>query len=213
MIKNLIGLKFGKLIVVDFVGINKNGRRLWKCNCECGNTTNVSGSLLVNGTTSSCGCLIGKKYKNVDVVKEAIEEPFGKSRTSLYKVWTSMKNRCNNPNNSNYSRYGERGIKVCDEWENNYEIFKRWALTNGYDNDLSIDRIDNEGNYEPNNCRWVNMKEQSNNTRRNRQVTYKGMTKNLIEWAEYYNIPYNNLTAYISRGSTPIEALDYYLSK
>ena len=116
-----------------------------------------------------------------------------------------MKARCYNSNQWNYQYYGGRGIKVCDEWKNNYNSFYNWALENGYQDNLSIDRIDTNGNYEPSNCRWVTDKEQKNNTRRNHYITYKGKTQSMSKWAEEINISYTTLRSRINTNKWSIE--------
>lgn len=112
--------------------------------------------------------------------------------TRLHHIWVNMRYRCNNPNCSHYNRYGGRGIKVCDEW-NEYLVFKKWAMANGYDDSKSIDRIDNNGNYEPNNCRWATMKTQNNNRSSNNNITYNGETHTVAEWACIVGINENTL--------------------
>jgi hypothetical protein len=115
-----------------------------------------------------------------------------KSKTRLYIIWNGMKGRCyRNKNRDNYKFYGEHGIKVCDEWLNSFESFRDWALSNGYRDNLTIDRIKSDGNYEPNNCQWKTMKEQSNNTKKNILITFCNETKTASQWAEIYKIPAN----------------------
>lgn len=126
-------------------------------------------------------------------------------RDRLNVIYSHMKARCYNKNRWNYQYYGARGIKVCDEWKNDYQKFKKWSLENGYQNNLSIDRIDTNGNYEPSNCRWVTDKEQKNNTRRNHYITYKGKTQSMSKWAEELNISYTVLRARINRSKCAIE--------
>ena len=116
---------------------------------------------------------------------------FGKTR--LYHIWKNMKQRCDNTNSHKYYIYGARGITVCDEWKNDFMIFYNWSMNNGYKDNLSIDRIDNEKGYNPENCRWVNNKTQANNRRNNILITYDGVTNNLKQWSEVLNIPYSTL--------------------
>lgn len=118
---------------------------------------------------------------------------FFKSETPLYHIWEGMKSRCFNSNAKNYGFYGGRGITVCEEWANSFEVFHKWALENGYENDLTIDRIDNNGNYCPENCRWVTRQVQQRNLRSNVSITYGNRTMCVAEWAECFNIPYNVL--------------------
>jgi hypothetical protein len=108
--------------------------------------------------------------------------------TKLYRVWCSMKERCNNPNNKSYSRYGGRGITICEDWMLSFEKFNEWAINNGYSENLTIDRKNNNGNYEPSNCRWITISEQNRNYSRNHLITYKGQTKCLSDWADSFGI-------------------------
>lgn len=158
-INNLVGKQFGRLTVIKYDGSNKNGRALWLCQCDCGNTKTILGSSLLNGSTLSCGC-----YNKELVKKTNIKH--NKSYSKLYKVWQGMKTRCYNKNFIYYCNYGGRGITICKEWLNDFEIFYKWAISNGYKEGLTIDRINNDGNYEPNNCRWITRAEQNRNQRK-----------------------------------------------
>lgn len=176
-IENLIGQKFGRLTIVDVAGRNKYGAVLYSCVCECGQIIKARKHSLTSGHTRSCGCLQKENF-----IKH------GDSYTRLYGIWRDMKYRCNNIGFASYHRYGGRGIKVCDDWENDYVKFKNWALTNGYDDNLTIDRIDVDGNYEPSNCRWVTRKEQANNRYTNRFIELNGEIKSLKQWSEQTGI-------------------------
>ena len=171
MKSNLIGLSFGKLTVISYEGIKeyKCGRKdnLWKCRCECGNEIILTQSYIKTGK-ASCGCVKREKARKQMTIH-------GQHDSKLYNVWNTMKNRCLNPNVKCYNRYGGRGITICEEWKI-FTNFMKWAYANGYkdNHDLSIDRIDNNGNYEPNNCRWVTLSIQANNKRNNHKVIYKG---------------------------------------
>ena len=171
-------MKFGRLTVLKEDGKSNDGHKRWLCRCECGNLVSVIGRDLrkVNGTRS-CGCLRS-------IVAREKQTTHGKTKSRIFKVWSAMKSRCYNSHNHAYKNYGGRGIKVCEEWINSFEAFDKWAMANGYQEDLTIDRIDNNGNYEPSNCRWATAKEQCNNTRVNVYYTHNGKTQSMKMWAE-----------------------------
>ena len=127
------------------------------------------------------------------------------TKNRLYRIWADMKRRCKNPDRPCYKDYGGRGIRVCQEWENSFDSFREWALNNGYSDDLSIDRIDNDGNYEPSNCRWATPKEQANNKRNNFYISYKGETRTLTEWCEVFGLDRNIVAMRIYRDNIPFE--------
>lgn len=124
----------------------------------------------------------------------------GNNRCRLYNTWLNIKQRCNNPTNTRYKNYGGRGIKVCEEWANNFISFKNWAIKNNYNDNLTIDRIDVNGNYEPSNCRWISNKTQQNNRTNNRIIEFNGEKKTLKEWSETLNIKYNTLQKRLNKG-------------
>lgn len=171
--RDLTGQCFGRLIVKRLAYIKKTA--YWECVCKCGKTHIVCGTSLTRGSTKSCGCLHDEKAK-----ERATKH--GKTHTDLYYVWQAMRKRCFDKNDKSYYNYGARGISVCDKWAKNYVNFQTWALKSGYKKGLSIDRIDNNGNYCPNNCRWATRNQQNNNTRRTKKITYQGKTKTLTEW-------------------------------
>lgn len=182
--KDLSGKKFGHLTVIAQHG-KKDNRIIWKCLCECGKTAYVDTHSLTTGNTKSCGC---KKYGGRRTHGEAA------SQTRLYRIWAAMKSRCNNKNNIGFHRYGGKGIRVCDEW-NTFEVFRDWAMSNGYSDELTIDRIDSNGDYVPENCRWVSYKVQSNNTSRNHYVTAFGDTKTISQWSDRFGVPERTIAA------------------
>lgn len=199
--KDLTGQRFGKLVAVKSVYDRDKKVTLWECKCDCGNTCFVRANRLAHERTKSCGCLRidSNKQKNTT---------HGMSKTNIYYAWHSMKARCYNPTDHNYSRYGNRGITVCDEWRNSFESFLRWATSNGYHEGLTLDRIDNDGNYCPNNCRWVTTSVQNNNRSVSINITYNGKTQNLSEWCKELNLPYMRIWERIcSYGFTFEEAI------
>lgn len=165
---NISGNKFGKLTAKKPVGKNKKGQIIWLCKCDCGKMCEIPSSSLVSGNSKSCGC---SRRKNGEIHNHR-----------LYNIWRGMKNRCYNSSHMAYENYGGRGIEICEEWKNDFQTFYKWAVENGYSDNLTIDRINNDGNYEPNNCRWITQKEQCNNTRRNIYVTCDGKTNTISEW-------------------------------
>lgn len=193
-LKDMTGRKFGRLTVLRFSHmIGKHS--YWVCRCECGNSHTTRSDSLKSGAVKSCGCL----NQEAKVIKH------GLSRTKIYHVWAAMKNRCTNPNDRNYHHYGGRGIQICDDWLNNFETFYKWAISNGYREGLEIDRIDNEGNYEPGNCKWVSRKDQCNNRRVNRKITFNGKTQTITQWAKETGINENTLYARIVRFNWTLE--------
>lgn len=163
MKKEMLGQRFGKLTVIGEDCSSKKGLAMWTCQCDCGNITKpVSGYNLRSGQTKSCGCLISESVSMA-------HKKHGKCNTKLYYVWRSMKNRCYYEKHKNYKNYGGRGITVCEEWKNNFEAFHSYVsqLPHFGEEGRSLDRIDNDGNYEPGNVRWATMKEQLANRRIN----------------------------------------------
>lgn len=161
---DLTGQRFGRLTVLHFDHNDGHGCAMWKCICDCGRETIVAAGNLRSGSVKSCGCL------KMDLLKSHFCK-HGRYKERLYQVWASIKTRCYNTHDPNFKLYGSRGISMCDEWRHDYAAFRDWAMANGYDPDAprgqcTIDRIDNDGNYEPSNCRWVSMAVQAQNKRK-----------------------------------------------
>ena len=180
---DLTGQRFGRLLVISRA--ESKDRPRWNCECDCGNKVVLPTESLLGGT-KSCGCYRREWSREIHT-KHGGSKRSGRER--LYSVWNMMKQRCTDPNNKAYKNYGGRGITVCKEWCDSYEKFREWALENGYDKDAAhgkstIDRIDNEKGYSPDNCRFVDAKTQARNTRTNRFIEYNGETKTLAEWGE-----------------------------
>ncbi len=197
--KDLRGQKFGKLTVLCRLYNTKGHKTYWMCVCECGNLAEVRSDSLYNGHTKGCGCL-NHEPKNTH---------HGKYCTRLYRVYYNIKKRCyNHKDENNYNYYGERGITMCDEWRNDFMSFYNWAMNNGYSDNLTIDRIDVDGNYEPSNCRWITMKQQGRNKRNNKVYTIKGNTRCLSEWCEILGLKYQCVWKRLNRGWSIEKALE-----
>lgn len=178
---DLTGKRYGELVVVKRSENTSKGLATWECKCDCGKTTIVRGSSLRNSTVKSCGC---RRFR----IKPTLQH--GMSHTKLYYVWNNIKRRCYEKTNPAYKNYGGRGIKMCDSWKNSFESFGEWALNNGYSDSLTIERVDVNGNYCPENCTWIPRNKQQNNRTSCLFYTYNGETKNLMEWCNYFNMPY-----------------------
>lgn len=189
--KDISGRKFGKLTALYRLH-NTKGRTKWLCVCDCGNLVETSYDALTNGNKKSCTTKIkGKKLVN----------------ERLYNIYRGIKARLYNTHRPRYKDYGGRGIAMCDEWLK-YDNFKNWAIANGYNDNLTIDRIDNNGNYNPDNCRWVDMKQQARNRRSNYNYTLNGVTHCLMEWCEIYNIKYKKVYKRLKCGWSIERALE-----
>ena len=191
--KDMTGEKYGNLVVLergeDYIYSDNRRTTQWLCQCGCGNTLLVSRSALISGNTKSCGC------KN-----HCYDKIHGQCGTKLYHIWQSMKARCYYKKHPEYHNYGGRGIKICDEWKNDFKSFYDWAIKNGYKDGLTIDRIDVNGNYEYSNCRWATRKEQSNNRRNNHIIEFIGEKHTIAEWSEITGINEKTLYSRIRNG-------------
>lgn len=191
---SIIGKRYGRLVVLSLDHKTKRGNTYWLCQCDCGNKVVVYRGGLTSGDTTSCGCY-HKEHANEYGYKH------GLSCIPLYTTWAGMKARCKNKNAHNYERYGMRGIQVCEEWDNDFASFYNWAINNGYSSELTLDRIDNNENYAPENCRWVDRVTQQNNTRRNHKITYNGITHTLAEWSRILNVNSETLRGHVNKGN------------
>lgn len=202
--EDLTGKRFGRLVVLERKGTNKHGNSMWLCKCDCGNKKIITAGYLKKGSTQSCGC-----YQKE--INKTINKTHGMSNTRIYRIYTSMKNRCyNEKDKKHFEHYGKRGIKMCDEWlgENGFINFMEWSLSHGYTNELTIDRIDVDGNYEPSNCRWADNKTQQNNTTNNHYLTINGVKKTITEWAEENGVnPFTAVSRINKWNWNPIKAV------
>lgn len=199
--EDLTGRRFGRLTVIEETDERRSGSVVWLCKCDCGTYKRVSTHCLKSGGTQSCGCY------NREIITT-----HGESKTRLYRTWQGIKDRCTKPSCPEYENYGKRGIKMCDEWLNSFEAFRDWSKANGFVEDAkrgkcTIDRIDVNGDYDPSNCRWVDMKVQCRNRRNNAVIECDGGSHCLSEWAEILNAPYSMLVSRYRRGWSPYEII------
>lgn len=167
-IRDISGMRFGRLIAIKRVGADEHRRSLWMCVCDCGKETVATLAALNTGHRTSCGCAISEWRKSGFNKKHGLAFDENGKMTRLYSIWHGMKTRCANRNAAGYRYYGGKGISVCDEWVNDYKAFYEWSMRHGYQDGLTIDRMDGDKDYSPENCRWVTMKEQQNNKCNNR---------------------------------------------
>ena len=195
-VNDLTGRTFGRLKVLKRDKQDKYYNIFWLCECQCGVKSNT-GFRFKSGATQSCGCLnrelSGKRIGNLSRTHGYA------NKERLYEIWKNMKYRCYNENDNRFKHYGGKGVKVCNEWKDDYLSFRNWSMTSGYNDNLSIDRINNDGDYKPSNCRWVDNKTQANNQSRNRILTYKGKSKTMSEWADYLGLTYGAMNHRVQR--------------
>lgn len=201
--QDLRGKRFGRLVALEPCGRDKQGYVIWRCKCDCGNIKEASTKNLGNGT-ASCGCYSKELHS-------AMLKTHGGAKSRLYRMYRTMFGRCTNPNAHEYENYGGRGITVCDEWSD-FAPFREWALANGYDENAkrgqcTLDRIDPNKGYSPDNCRFVNMKTQQRNRRNNVLITYNGETHCMSEWAEKAGVRYGTFLKRIYAGWSMDRAL------
>ncbi len=204
---DMTGERVGRLVVIRRAE-SRGKSTYWLCRCECGVEKDMAASSLRTGTTVSCGC---HRREQSSRMMTAMSLKHGGSRTSLYTRWREMRYRCRNKNATAYPSYGGRGISVCPEWEE-FSVFQDWALANGYHEGLTLDRKDNDGNYEPGNCRWVDMRAQSNNRRSNRFITHNGLTMTPAQWARKLGINRSAVYSRIRAGLPDEEVLSLVIS-
>lgn len=197
---DLTGQRFGRLYVLHEAGRSDSGKVLWRCRCDCGNEKNTVGGDLRSGRTTSCGC-----YHQEVVTGQATVH--GARFSRLYRIWCAMKYRCDSPSANKYADYGGRGIKVCAEWEHSFSAFQRWAMENGYSDELSIDRIDGDAGYSPENCRWADAVTQARNKRSNRNLIFQGKKQSVAAWADETGIPSKTIYRRLDAGWTVERAL------
>lgn len=197
---DLVGHRFGRLVVIKPMGHNSKGRALWLCKCDCGNERIINVECLKYGYSKSCGCLRAEGNS---------KRTHGLSFSRLWRIHSQMKVRCYDKKSDAYKNYGARGITICDEWlgENGLKNFSEWAYSNGYSEKLTIDRKDNSKGYSPDNCRWTDRKTQNRNRRTNHFITYQGESKTIAEWSEVTGIKYHTLKCRIKAGWNVEDAL------
>lgn len=208
--KDLTNKNFGEWLVLyrDEDHVTPKGFKFtaWRCRCSCGTERTVLANALLSGRSTSCGCVHNAKQRNVARNNFTTH---GESKSRLYKIWLGMKKRCYNQNSTNYKNYGNRGISVCDEWLEDYPKFKDWSLSHGYSDELTIDRINVNLGYCPENCRWVDLIAQANNRRNSRFYTIDGISKTIRGWADEYGIHNRRLYEHIHKGEDIAEAIKY----
>ena len=197
-IRDLTGQRFGRTVVKEFAYKNSHGLSCWRCVCDCGKEHIACGTTLTRGHTRSCGCL------HDELARKRATKHNG-CKTKLYTIWQAMRRRCFDIHSKSYSDYGARGITVCKEWATSYKCFRDWAFNNGYEDGLTIDRINNNGNYCASNCRWATRAQQNDNTRRTIKIKYKNKTQTLTEWCNELGLRRDTIYARIYSYGWPIE--------
>lgn len=209
-IVDLTGQRFGRLTVLEITNKKKYGKILWHCKCDCGNTKEATNSSLKCGDVKSCGCL-QKDTRRINAKNIKTKTKHGMCEKRLYRIYHNMISRCYRKCTNGYENYGGRGIKVCEQWlgEKGFINFMNWSLSNGYNDELTIDRIDSNGNYEPNNCRWATRKDQCNNRRNNIILEYKDKKYSVSKWSEITGIKKTVIYQRLRKGFSVGKALGY----
>ena len=208
---DLVGCHFGRLTVIEKTNQKKYGKTLWRCLCECGNLKYATSSGLKSGDVKSCGCMQKEtQLKNLDKYRKH-NIKHGMSNSRLYRIYYDMTSRCYRKSINGYENYGGRGIRVCNEWigEFGFINFMKWAIENGYNDSLTIDRVDSNSDYAPCNCRWATRKEQANNTRATIFLEYGGERHTISEWSELTGIGRNIIYSKFKKGISVGRALGY----
>ena len=200
---DLTGQRFERLFVIKQVGVSKDGQKTYLCRCDCGNEKIIKSGSLRSGGTKSCGCYNADRIRK----RNKRNSKHGGCGSRLYGIWMDMRTRCRFKKSINWHLYGGRGIKVCNEWQNDFSAFRDWALLNGYEDGLQIDRIDNDGNYEPDNCKWSTVSEQGNNRRTCVYITIDEETKTLTEWCKITGVSRSTAYNRIYKGWEPKRAV------
>lgn len=196
--KDITGQRFGRLTVIEPSHKDARGEWHWRCLCDCGNECVATGNKLRTGHTKSCGC-----FQQESRGKARITHHMADSR--LYVIWLNMRARCKNKNNTSYYRYGGRGISICAEWDKDFAGFMRWAIASGYRDGLSIERIDIDDGYKPENCKWIKKKQQYLNRSDSHLITAFGKTQTIKEWADETGIKYDTIERRINKYGWPPE--------
>lgn len=202
---SLIDRRFGILLVISYLGVASTRRHMWLCYCDCGEWTAIRGENLRSGNSTNCGCL--REVAN----RAAIRKHGLSHKIPEYAVWKSIRGRCNNPNDPSYFNYGGRGIKICLRWDN----FAHFMTDMGRrpSDGHSLDRIDNNKGYSPDNCKWATRTEQNNNKRSNRSITYQGRTQNLQQWVDELHFTKTIFYRGLLLGKTSAESIEYALER
>lgn len=200
--EDMTGKIYGDLTVIKFSHYDKKRNSYWLCKCSCGKEKIVRRTHLISGGVSSCGC-----QKPIKCGNASRKHGVWAKNKRIYKIWECMNRSCYNEQNPNYPWYGGKGVTVCEEWKNDILSFYTWAISSGYTDELTIDRINCNGNYEPTNCRWIPFKEQCLNTTRTTEVTIDGVTDTISHWLKFFDTPTKIFRHRLKDGYNLLEAI------